>query len=278
LNHDNVAIAVENLEYVYQPHNIKAIKGLSFTVRWGEFVGIIGQNGAGKTTVLKNILGLLRPTSGRIIVDGVDTRQTTVADLSTRVGFVLQNPDQQLFAQTVEDEIAFGPRNLMLSDDEVHERVEKAITFIGLEGFRDEFPPALAKGDRANVVIASVLAMQPDILILDEPTTGQDYKGCHQIMQIARRLHEEGRTILVVTHHMALIAEYTERTIALCQGEILLDDVTAAVFSQPEALRRTHIAPPQITQLAQALPRELGLPANTLTVPQLGDPILQRVK
>lgn len=277
MNHDNVAIAVENLEYVYQPHNIRAVKGLGFTIHWGEFVGIIGQNGAGKTTVLKNILGLLTPTSGRIIVDGVDTRQTTVADLSTRAGFVLQNPDQQLFAQTVEDEIAFGPRNLALSEGEIHERVEEAIALTGLEGFRDEFPPALAKGDRAKVVIASVLAMRPKIVILDEPTTGQDYKGCHQIMQIARRWHEEGRTVLVVTHHMALIAEYTERTIVLYQGEILLDDATAVVFSQPEVLRRTHVTPPQITQLAQALPRELGLPANALTVPQLGDPILQRV-
>jgi len=273
LNHDNVAIAVENLEYVYQPHNIKAVKGLNFTIHWGEFVGIIGQNGAGKTTVLKNILGLLTPTSGRIIVDGVDTRQTTVADLSTRVGLVLQNPDQQLFAQTVEDEIAFGPRNLALSEDEIHERVEEVIALTGLEEFRDEFPPALAKGDRAKVVIASVLAMRPQIVILDEPTTGQDYKGCHQIMQIARRLHEAGRTILVVTHYMALIAEYTERTIALYQGEILLDDATAVVFSQPKVLRQTHVTPPQITQLAQSLPRELGLPVNTLTVPQLGDSI-----
>ena len=277
MNHDNVAIAVENLEYVYQPHNIRAVKGLGFTIHWGEFVGIIGQNGAGKTTVLKNILGLLTPTSGRIIVDGVDTRQTTVADLSTRAGFVLQNPDQQLFAQTVEDEIAFGPRNLALSEGEIHERVEEAIALTGLEEFRDEFPPALAKGDRAKVVIASVLAMRPKIVILDEPTTGQDYKGCHQIMQIACRWHEEGRTVLVVTHHMALIAEYTGRTIVLYQGEILLDDATAVVFSQPEVLRRTHVTPPQITQLAQALPRELGLPANALTVPQLGDPILQRV-
>jgi len=274
LNHDDIAIAIENLEYVYQPHNVKAVNGISFSVRWGEFVGIIGQNGAGKTTVLKNILGLLTPTSGRIIVDGVDTRQTTVADLATRVGFVLQNPDQQLFAQTVEEEIAFGPRNLMLSEVDIQERVEEVIALTGLDQFREEFPPALSKGDRAKVVIASVLAMRPKIIILDEPTTGQDYKGCHQIMQIAHRLHEEGRTVLVVTHHMALVAEYTERTVVLCQGGILLDDATDVVFSQPETLRQTHVAPPQITQLAQALPRELGLPANALTVPQLGDSIL----
>jgi len=275
LNDNDVVISVENLEYIYQPPGVKAVRGINFHIRRGEFVGIIGQNGAGKTTVLKNILGLLKPTSGRVLVNGVDTRDVTVAELATQIGFVLQNPDQQLFAQTVEDEIAFGPRNLGLAGNEVHERVEEAIALTGLEEFRDEFPPALAKGDRAKVVIASVLAMRPKIVILDEPTTGQDYKGCHQIMQIARRLHGQGRTILVVTHHMALIAEYTERTVVLCRGEILLDGATAVVFSQPEILRRTHVTPPQITQLAQSLPRELGLPANALTIPQLGDPIVQ---
>jgi len=211
-------------------------------------------------------------------VDGVDTRQTTVAELTTRVGFVSQNPDQQLFAQTVEEEIAFGPRNLGLEAGEVEERVAGAIAMTGLGEFRREFPPALPKGERAKVVIASVLAMRPRIVILDEPTTGQDYKGCHQIMQIARQLHRQGRTVLVVTHDMALVAEYTGRMVVLRCGEVLLDDTTEAVFSQPEILRRTHVAPPQIAQLAQALPRELGLPACALTVEQLGRAIVERVR
>ena len=275
---DDIAIAVEDLKYVYQPHGVEALAGISFRIPRGEFVGIIGQNGAGKTTLLKNILGLLKPTSGRVLVNGIDTRDVTVAEQATRVGFVLQNPDQQLFAQTVMEEVAFGPRNLGLSEGEIDERVEEAISLTELDDSRDRFPPALAKGDRAKVVIASVLAMRPEILILDEPTTGQDYKGCHRIMQIARRLHREGRTVVVVTHHMALIAEYTERTIALCQGEILQDDTTAAVFSRPAVLLRTQVAPPQIAQLAQALPPELGLPASALTVSQLGDPILQRMR
>jgi energy-coupling factor transport system ATP-binding protein len=277
LSHNGVAIEVENLEYVYQPHGLKALKGISLTVREGDFVGVIGQNGAGKTTLLKNLVGLLLPTSGRVIVDGLDTRETTVAELSTRVGFVLQNPDQQLFAQMVEEEIAFGPHNLKLAEEEVKARVDGAIAVTGLEEFRQEFPPALAKGDRAKVVIASVLAMRPNIIILDEPTTGQDYKGCHQIMQIARQLHEEGCTVLVVTHHMALVAEYTERTVVLCQGEVLMQGTTACVFAQPEVLRQTHVTPPQITQLAQSLPKELRLPDTALTVEQLGDSILECV-
>jgi len=278
VNTNATAIAVENLEYVYEPHGLQAIKGINLTVRRGEFVGIVGHNGAGKTTLLKNLVGLLLPTSGRVVVDGLDTRRAQVAELAQRVGFVMQNPDQQLFAPTVEEEIAFGPRNLELAEEEIAERVEAAIALTGLDAFRQEFPPALAKGDRAKVIIASVLAMQPDIFVFDEPTTGQDYKGCHQIMQIARRLHLEGRTVLVVTHDVALIAEYTERTIVLCQGEILLDDTTAAVFAQPENLQRAQVTPPQITQLAQALPRELGLPTCALTVEQLGQPIVERVR
>ena len=279
MNNNEIAIAVENLEYVYEPQGLRANKGISLTVHRGEFVGIVGHNGAGKTTLLKNLVGLLLPTGGRVAVDGLDTRQTTVAELATRIGFVMQNPDQQLFAATVEEEIAFGPRNLGLAEEEeITERVQAAIALTGLDALRQEFPPALAKGDRAKVIIASVLAMQPDIFVFDEPTTGQDYKGCHQIMQIARQLHREGRTVLVVTHDMALIAEYTERTIVLCQGEILLDDTTAAVFAQPENLQRAQVTPPQITQLAQALPRELGLPACALTVEQLGQPIVERVR
>jgi energy-coupling factor transport system ATP-binding protein len=147
-----------------------------------------------------------------------------------------------------------------------------------LEVFRHDFPPALAKGDRAKVIIASVLAMQPQIVAFDEPTTGQDYRGCHQIMRIARQLHEEGRTVIVVTHDVALIAEYTERTVVLGQGEILLDDTTERVFAQPDVLRRTSVTPPQITQLAKSLPAALGLPSQALTVERLGEAILERTE
>lgn len=278
MNAEDIAIQAENLEFVYEPHSLQALKGIDLTVRRGEFVGIIGHNGAGKTTLLKNLVGLLTPTSGRVVVGEIDTRDTTVAELATRIGCVMQNPDQQLFAQTVEEEVAFGPRNLGLEEAEVAERVKAAIARTGLDGLCGEFPPALAKGDRAKVVIASVLAMRPDILVFDEPTTGQDFKGCHQIMQIARQLHEEGHTVLVVTHDMALIAEYTERIVVLCQGEVLLDDTTAAVFARPDVLQRTHAAPPQITRLAHALPRNLDLPACPLTISELGESIVERVR
>jgi energy-coupling factor transport system ATP-binding protein len=207
----------------------------------------------------------------------LDTQQVTVADLARHVGFVLQNPDQQLFAETVEEEIAYGPRNLGLDEASVKARVEEAIQTIGLQDIRTSFPPALPKGDRAKVVIASALALNPEVIILDEPTTGQDYKGCHQIMQIARSLHESGRTVVFVTHHMALVTEYARRVIVLCQGKILMDGPTEAVFSRPEILRQACVIPPQITELSQALPASYGLPANALTVDRLARPILQKL-
>lgn len=273
-----IAIAVEHLHYVYEPEGVLALNDVDLIVRRGQFVGIIGQNGAGKTTLLKNLVGLLTPTRGRVLVDGVDTRGAAIADMATHVGLVLQNPDQQLFAQTVEEEIAFGPRNLGLGKDEIRRRVDAAIATTGLDRFRRDYPPALAKGDRAKVIIASVLAMGPQIVIFDEPTTGQDYRGCHHIMQIARQLHEEGHTVIVVTHDMTLIAEYTERTVVLCQGEVLLDGATEAVFAQPNLLRRADVIPPQIMQLARSLPPALGLPPQVLTVEQFGRSIIERMR
>lgn len=274
---NDVVISVKDLSYIYQPQAVKAVKNVSFEIHRGEFVAIIGQNGSGKTTVLKNLLGLLKPTSGKVVVAGLDIQNTAVAELAQRVGFVLQNPDQQLFAETVEEEISFGPRNLMLDETTVKKRLEEAITLVGLEGQRQEFPPALSKGERAKVVIASALALEPEVIILDEPTTGQDYKGCHQIMQIARSLHQTGRTIVFVTHHMALVAEYARRVIVMCDGEIIVDDTTEGVFAKPELVRRAHIIPPQITELSQMLPEEIGLPRTPLSVSQLSDSILARI-
>lgn len=270
------SILVDNLDYIYQPLNVHAVKGVSFEIKKGEFVALIGQNGSGKTTILKNLLGLLRPTSGKVLVAGKDTNVTAVAEMAQHVGFVLQNPDQQLFAQTVAEEVSYGPKNLGVSPEVIEERIEKALQVVGLEGRRDEFPPAMPKGDRAKVVIASALALDPEIIILDEPTTGQDYRGCHQIMQIAKAMHEQGRTVLFVTHHMALVAEYARRVIVLSGGKVILDDVTEAVFSKREVVRQAYIIPPQITELGQALPPELGLPRTPLTVETMCQAVLQK--
>ncbi len=270
------SIQVEHLDYIYQPLDVHAVKDVSFEIHQGEFVALIGQNGSGKTTVLKNLLGLLRPTNGKVLVAGQDTRTTAVAEMARHVGFVLQNPDQQLFADTVEEEVAYGPKNLKLDRELIEKRVADSLKLVGLEDKREEFPPALSKGDRAKVVIASALALDPSIIILDEPTTGQDYRGCHQIMQIAQSLHSQGRTVVFVTHHMALVAEYAQRVIVLCGGQVLLDDATEGVFARPEVVRQAYIIPPQITELGQALPATLGLPRTPLTVQTMSEAILGR--
>ena len=270
-------ISVEHLDFIYQPLNVHAVKDISFEICKGEFVALIGQNGSGKTTVLKNLLGLLRPTTGKVIVAGIDTKVGAVADMAKHVGFVLQNPDQQLFAETVEEEVSYGPRNLKLDKDLIEERVAVALKLVGLEDKRAEFPPALSKGDRAKTVIASALALDPEIIILDEPTTGQDYRGCHQIMQIAQSLHQQGRTVVFVTHHMALVAEYAQRVIVMTGGKILLDGSTESVFSKPDVVREAYIIPPQITVLGQQLPVSLGLPQTPLAVRTMTDAILARL-
>jgi len=270
-------VSVQHLDYTYQPLNVHAVKDVSFEIAAGQFVALIGQNGSGKTTVLKNLLGLLRPTGGQVVVAGQDTRTTAVAEMARHVGFVLQNPDQQLFADTVEQEVAYGPTNLGLDKAAIEARVAMALKLVGLEEKRQEFPPALPKGERAKVVIASALALDPQVIVLDEPTTGQDFRGCHQIMQIARQLHEQGRTVIFVTHHMALVAEYAERVIVMTGGRLLLDDATGSVFSRPEVVRQAAIIPPQITELGQSLPVELGLPTNPLSVRTMTEAVLARL-
>ncbi len=271
-------ICVDHLDYVYQPLNVHAVRDVSFSIVPGQFVALIGQNGSGKTTVLKNLLGLLRPTGGSVTVAGQDTRTCAVAEMARHVGFVLQNPDQQLFAERVWDEVAYGPANLGLDKATVTGRVESALRLVDLLEKREEFPPALSKGERAKVVIASALALDPQVIVLDEPTTGQDFKGCHQIMQIARSLHEQGRTVVFVTHYMALVAEYAERVIVLCGGKLLLDDATGNIFSRPDVVRQASIIPPQITLLGQGLPAGLGLPRNPLSVQCLEGAVLERMR
>ena len=270
------AITVDHVTYRYR-NGFQALSDVSFTVQKNEFAAIIGQNGAGKSTLLKNLVGLYKPTQGEITVDGVNTRDISVAQLATKVGFVLQNPDRQLFADTVEEEIMFGPRNLKLPQEEIDSRLEQALEMTGLGPLRKEFPMALSAGDRAKVVIASVIAMRPEIIILDEPTTGQDRRGCAQIMNITKDFQREGFTVVVVTHHMALVAEYAERVIVMCQGRQLLDGPTASVFAQADKLKEAFVMPPQVTQLAARLQPWLGQNQTVLRPDELADLIAQRI-
>jgi energy-coupling factor transport system ATP-binding protein len=261
-------ITFKDVSFQYPGTDQKALDGISISVEKGEFVGIVGQNGAGKTTFVKQIIGLLKPTSGQIIVGGKDIAKESVEDMARTVGLALQNPDAQLFAMSVAEEVAFGSTNLGLPQDEVVQRVDRALAATGLEEFREVYPFNLSFGDRRKLSVAAVVSMEPEVLIFDEPTTGQDFKGRRELADIAKRLNGMGCTVLMVTHDMDLIAEYTRRLIVMGDARVLLDGTTADVFQQVETLAETFITPPQVTQLVQAL-AAYGVSGNILVADEL---------
>ena len=262
-------IQVENLAYRY-PDGTVALRGIDLSINDGDFMALIGQNGSGKTTLSKCLNGLLKPTQGRVIVDGLDTRTTSITQMAKRVGYVFQNPDHQLFNNNVWDEIAYGPRNIQLPEEQVRAQVEEAIRVVGLEErYLEQHPFFLTKGLRQRVAIGSILALRPKVIIVDEPTTGQDVKQSLEIMDFLESLHQEqGHIIIIITHDMPIVAQYTKRTLALGMGEVLADGPTGEVFAQPDVLAKTFVEPPQIAQLAQGC-ADLGFDAGTMTVEEM---------
>ncbi len=242
-------IEMQNLWYAY-PSGHTVLAGLNISIKRGEFVALIGQNGAGKTTFLKQLNGLLKPTSGVVKIAGMDTSRVKTAKLAQKVGFLFQNPDHQIFLPSVRQEIAFGPKNLGLPDEEVEARILQAAEAVGLTAVLDENPVFLSKGQRQRVAFASLLSMRPEILVLDEPTTGQDYRESIEIMEMVRELNEAGHTIIFVTHDMELVARYARRIILLRQGRVVVDGPVREVFYRPELLTATGLLPPQIVRLA----------------------------
>lgn len=262
------AVDVRNLTFIY-PDGTLALKNIDLTIDEGEFVAFIGQNGSGKTTLSKNIAGLLKPTEGEVLLFGRSTKEMKVRELATSVGYVFQNPDHQIFNMTVYDEIAFGPRNLLLDEDEVRERVKEAAKIVGLrEELMGESPFFLPKGLRQRVAIASILALRPKVIIVDEPTTGQDWKQSIEIMDFLKHLNRLGHTIIIITHEMEIVARYAERTVVMAAGEKLLDGPTNEVFAKAEVLRRAFVKPPQPTRAAHTLSR-YGVRRDVLSVEEL---------
>jgi cobalt transport protein ATP-binding subunit len=262
------AIQISDLVFRYVPGGPEVLRGINVRVDAGEFVALIGQNGAGKTTLAKCFNGLLKPSSGTVRVLGRDTRTAPVADLARSVGYVYQNPDHQIFAQRVRAEAAFGPRNLGLGQAEVDRRVDEALALVGLQDLADEFAFSLGRGQRQKLAVASVLAMEPPILVVDEPTTGLDQAGSRGILDLLSRWNADGRTIVTITHDMTLVAERVPRTIVVNDGRILADGPTRQVLSDAALLRAAYLRPPQATRIAQRL-TDFGVAADTLTVTEL---------
>ncbi len=245
-------ITVEDLHHMY-PNGVKALNGVNLTVKRGEFLAIIGQNGSGKTTLAKHLIGLLKPTIGRVLIKGLDTREQTTGKLAKIVGYVFQNPDHQIFATSVKDEVTYGLKNLKLSKEEISERVSEALKFVGLDGFEEHHPFLLKKGERQRVAFASIFAMKPEIFVVDEPTTGQDYLGSESMMHMLSKLNETGHTIIIITHDMRIVGKYVRRAIVLDKGKILLDGSTRQIFSEFDPLKRCFLLPPQITRIGHEL-------------------------
>lgn len=248
----STAILIEHVSFAYTPGTV-VLHDVHLSFEAGEFTAIIGNNGSGKTTLMKLILGLLRPTQGRVVVGGVDTRQAKVSELARRIGFIFQDPNDQLFANTVEEEIVFGLRNLGLSEAELKERLETTIALFGLDQIRDVFPRFLARGDKQKVCIAAIVAMRPQILLLDEPTTGQDHRDSRQIMELAQTLNAQGITVLLVTHDMPNVARYSRRVVLMNDGRMVCSGPTEAVVADGPQMAACSLVPPQITRLGLAL-------------------------
>ena len=260
-------ISVHSLRFTYEG-GVEALRDINLDVRNGEYIAIVGGNGSGKTTLAKNINGLLRPTSGEVIVGGRPASGRTVADLARIVGYAFQNPDHQLFCPTVEEEVRFGPDNLGCSEDEVVKKVQRAIEAMNLESHRKTPPLSLRLGERRRVSIASVIAMDPAVFILDEPTTGLDAEESGELLAKLRRLNEEGKTIILITHDMRLVAEHAKRVVVMSQGRVLLDSDPRGAFSDPEILRQSNLEPPPVALLAHRL-SELGIPKDVISPEEL---------
>ncbi|NHD17750.1 MULTISPECIES: ATP-binding cassette domain-containing protein [unclassified Actinopolyspora] len=241
----------------------KALAGVNATIRRGEFIAVIGKNGSGKTTLAKHFNGLLRPTNsdGQVLVrtgDGelADPRRFKLHQLAPVVGYVFQNPDRQIFHDTCREELDFGPVNLGVDPQTTARRVAETLALVGLAGREEDNPAQLSRGERQRLAIASVLVMESDVAVIDEPTTGQDPDEARLILDCLARYQAAGHTVVIISHDMALVAQYATRVLAMQAGGILADDTPKAVFTQPKVLRGTNIRPPQAAVLAA----ELGLP------------------
>lgn len=275
-------IRTEKLTHIYShdtPFEMIAIENVDFEVQQGEFIAIIGHTGSGKSTFIQHLNGLIVPSSGKVFVDGEDifsSKEKTRA-VRFKVGLVFQYPEYQLFEETVFKDVAFGPKNMKLSEKEIDEHVREAIRFVGLqEDVLDKSPFELSGGQKRRVAIAGVIAMRPQVLILDEPTAGLDPHGCAEVISNIQQYHEEaGATIIMVTHDMDEAARTAGRMVVMNQGTIAMDGTPKEIFSRGDELREIGLSVPTSTRIAQRL-HELGLPIDTslYTVEQVKSAVL----
>ena len=245
------------------------LKGVSFTVERGEFVAFVGTNGAGKSTTMRLVNGLLKPDAGEVLIDGMSTTELKTSQLARTVGFLFQNPDRQICCNTVREELLFGFKALGLAGPEADARVDVLISEFGFDP--DEDPFLMNRGARQLLALASIVVLAPPVVVLDEPTTGLDYRECVKVMDIVRQLHEGGTTVIMVCHDMEVVADYASRCIVMSDGQVVDDGPTFEVLRNSDTLERASLVPPQIVavsmELSRMLPRLADAPvgrANTV--------------
>lgn len=280
-------IKIESLTHIYKPNTpyaTKALDNINLEIPAGQFVGLIGHTGSGKSTLVQHLNGLLLPTSGRVIIgeDEITPTSTKLKHIRRKVGIVFQYPEHQLFEETVFDDIAFGPRNLGLGEEEIAQRVKEAMAAVNLdyETLKDRSPFALSGGQMRRVAIAGVLAMKPEVLVLDEPTAGLDPKGRDEILSEIAALHRDLKlTIILVSHSMEDIARYAQRVIVMQRGQVKMDGTPREIFTRARELEQLGLGVPMVTTLMHRL-REKGLnvPTDVLTVEEAKEEILKYLR
>lgn len=282
-----MSIKIENLTHIYSPNGPfekKALDNVSLEINDGDFVAIIGHTGSGKSTLIQHINGLEKATSGKIFIDDVDitAKDIKLTDIRKKVGLVFQYSEYQLFEETIEKDIAFGPTNLKLSQDEINNRVKKAMNMVGLdyEIYKDKSPFDLSGGQKRRVAIAGVIAMEPKVLILDEPTAGLDPKGRDDILAQIRQLHDKyGMTIVLVSHSMEDVAKLAEKIIVMNKGKVVLTGTPKEVFKKVGILEEIGLGVPQVTYLMKALiAKGFNVSDEAYTIEQAKEEILKYFK
>ena len=283
-----MSLIVNDVWHIYQegtPNESIALQGINLTINKGEFLGIVGHTGSGKSTLIQHLNGLLKPTKGQVLVDGLELHskenKKRLREIRMKVGIVFQYPEYQLFEETIEKDIAFGPKNLGLEEKEVKQRVKKAMKLMNLDyqALKDVSPFDLSGGQKRKVAIAGVLAMEPEYLILDEPAAGLDPKGREEFLELINHLHQEGLTVIMVSHSMDDIARYAKRMIVLHQGRLALEGTPKEVFTHVDELESMGVSVPTLTKLLPAL-KAKGLPVNTelIEIQQIKEEILQALQ
>lgn len=273
-------IKIENLHYTYPGDELESLCGLDITIEKGSFVAILGHNGSGKSTLAKHLNAILVPTEGRVLINGMDTAdEDKLLDIRSTVGMVFQNPDNQIVANVVEDDVAFAPENLGVAPEEIRRRVDDALRQVDMYELRLHAPHLLSGGQKQRVAIAGVIAMQPEVIVLDEPTAMLDPRGRREVIDTVTKLcREKGITVVLITHHMSECIG-ADRLIVMSNGNIVADGTPAQVFSDVELMRGEGLSVPATTELAYEL-NKLGfeLPLTALGIDECADEIAKRIK